>query len=88
MAYALYPFVSDVGLTLALDSIKSLMAAWMSGAEAVATAKKTLFAYCTRKPAGCRSFLESNLRANGSFKEGIDDLPIQNSDDDDGQTGC
>ncbi len=28
---------------------RSLMAGWMSGAETVASAKRTLFAYCTRK---------------------------------------
>ncbi len=66
---ALHELGHDVNVAVAAavwrHHSNSLMASWMSGAETVASAKRTLFAYCTRKPTDLRSFLESTLRASG-----------------------
>lgn len=52
---ALHELGQDVSVAVAAavwrHHSKSLMADWMSGAETVASAKKPLFAYCTREPA-------------------------------------
>ena len=51
---ALHELGQDVNLAVAAavwrHHSNSLMAGWMSGAETVASAKRTLFAYCARKP--------------------------------------
>lgn len=85
---ALHELGQDVSVAVAAavwrHHSNSLMAGWMSGAETVASAKRTLFAYCTRRPTDWRPFLESNLQAGGDFMEGIEDLPVQNVDHDEG----
>lgn len=85
---ALHELGQDVSVAVAAAVWKhhsnSLMAGWMSGAETVASAKKTLLFYCTRKPTDLRSFLDSDLRASGDFMEGIEDLPVQDSGLDEG----
>jgi hypothetical protein len=56
----------------------SLMACWMSGAETVASAERTLLAYCTRNPTDWRLFLETN--SGPMVTEDIEDLrPCQSS---------
>ena len=51
---ALHELGHDVNLAVAAavwrHHSNSLMAGWMSGAETVASAKRTLLAYCTRNP--------------------------------------
>lgn len=51
---ALHELGQDVNVAVAAavwrHHSNSLMAGWMSGAETVASAKRTLFGYCARKP--------------------------------------
>lgn len=56
---ALHELGHDVSVAVAAAVWKhhsnSLMAGWMLGAETVASAKKTLFAYCSGTPRKCQS---------------------------------
>lgn len=66
---ALHELGQDVSVAVAAavwrHHSNSLMAGWMSGAETVASAKRTLFFYCTRKPTDWGCFFELDSRTNG-----------------------
>ena len=80
---ALHEFGHDVNVAVAAavwrHQSNALMAGWMTGAETVASAKMTLFLYCTRKFTRSRSFLGADGRAADDFMKDVEDLPIQDA---------